>query len=163
MLTESRHARVIVQAETLARATFADVIPCGALRTDEVADLQKEFLALLRVLSRRYDSLKADLNKWRKCVRLGEVDFDSAREDDFKGGLRALVSAVSFLLEQFDAYRDRGILLAKSLLVAFANAHSQEATKVLDSWRSPEWEADDERAVKWDEEQTNHLWQRLGL
>ena len=134
------------------------LLPCGV---QEVVNLQEEFRTLIRLESRRYESLRADLNDWRSRVTCGEADFDPAREDDFKGALRALIVLEDFLIEKFDAYCAKGLFLAKTRLVGIMHAHRRAAQNILDSWKSPEWETTNERGVKWDAEQTAHLRKRL--
>jgi hypothetical protein len=89
------------------------------------------------------------------------LEFDPAREDDFKGALRALITLESFLLDKFDAYSEKGLFLARTRMIGILQAHRQEAEALLVSWKSPVWETLDERTVKWDQEQTKHLWDRL--
>lgn len=148
---------MIGQAETLARVTFTDILPSGDGWVDEVVTLQNEFKTLIRVESSRFESLKADLMKWRAQVTCGEVDFDAAREDDFKGALRAVIQLEDFLIEKFDAYADKGLFLAKPRLIKVIQMHREAAKKLLDGWKSPEWDTADERTVEWDAEQTAYL------
>src|SRR5262245_57907553 len=114
MLAVTRHTRLICAAESIARSTFTDIFPSGDDWTNQVVNLQKEFQALIRLEKCRYEALRADLNNWRERVSCGDVEFDPAREDDFKGALRALIALEDLLIEKFDAYRVKGLLLAKS-------------------------------------------------
>jgi hypothetical protein len=157
----TRHARVIGMAETMARATFTDILPSGDNWTDEVANLRDEFATLRKIESTRFESLRADIRIWQERVTAGEIDFDQAKEDDFKGALRALVDLEKFLIERFDVYNKKGLILTVPRLVAIMQAHQQHAESILDAWKSPEWETTDERVVKWDKEQTSHLRKRL--
>ncbi|HVK15936.1 MAG TPA: hypothetical protein VM533_03245 [Fimbriiglobus sp.] len=162
MLTTTRHTRSICVADSLARATFTDILPAGDDWVGEVVALREEFKTLVRLESRRFEALKADLSNWRERVTCGEVEFDPAREDDFKGALRALISLEDFLLEKVVVYQDKGLSIAQPWLARVIQSHRQEAQNILESWKSPEWETADERTVKWDKEQTRHLRERLG-
>lgn len=162
MLTATRHTRVILAAESLARATFTEILPAGDGWVGELVSLRKEFVTLTHVVSRRYDALKVDLNSWRKRVICGEIDFDPAWEDEFKGALRALIALGMLLNEKYDAYRSQGLILESPRRVDLVRSYLREAQKNLDTWESPEWETADERSVQWNKEQTSYLRKRLG-
>jgi hypothetical protein len=119
-------------------------------------------LTLVRLESRRYYALNADLNNWRNQIKRGDLEFDAAWEDEFKGALRSLVSLASLLIEKFDAYSNKGLFLAKTRYVGALELHRQEAQKIVDSWKSPEWETTNEQGVKWDKEQTQFLRSLIG-
>lgn len=157
MLAATRHTRVISAAEGLARATFTEILPS----VGELVSLRKEFGTLMRVAKCRHEALKSGLSHWREQVTRGEVDFEDSWEDEFKGALRALIALQSLLLEKYDAYRSRGIILAKPLPVGLVRSQRADAENTLDAWKSPEWETTDERVVKWDKEQTEYLYRRL--
>lgn len=157
----TRHTRLIGMAETLARATFTDVLPSGDNWANEVAHLRAEFGMLRKLESGRFKSLKDDLKGWQEQVTAGDIDFDQAKEDDFKGALRALIDLDKFLIEKFDVYNGKGLILSVPRLLAIMQAHQRHAELILDSWKSPAWETFGEREVKWDAEQTSHLRDRL--
>jgi hypothetical protein len=163
MMLVASHAQLIRAAESFARETFTSVFPSGADWTSQVARLQSEFRAIIGVEACRYTTLRFDLNDWRKRVIGGSVEFDPAQEDEFKEAIGALIGFEDFLIETFDTYAfgGRGLFLVKPRLVNLVQAHRQAAQSILDSWKSPEWEAADERTVKWNEEQTEYLRRRL--
>jgi hypothetical protein len=163
VLAAIRHTLLISAVERLARTTFADIFPFGDNWIDQLAALRREFQVLIRLESRRYETLKADLSNWRDRVSCGDVEFDPEREDDFKGGLLASIALASFLIETFDAYSNKGSgnFLTNPRFIRLVQSHRQAAQNILASWKSPEWETTDERTVKWDKEQTEYLRQKL--
>ncbi len=161
MLAATRHTRLICAVETLARATFTDVLPSGEGWACQIANLQKEFNSLLRLEATRFEALKSDLNLWRQQVSSGEAEFDPAREDDLKGALRALIELESFLIDKWDLYRAKELILVKPRLLGLLSTHRQTASKILEGWKSPEWETDDQKVVKWDAEQSEYLGKKL--
>ena len=163
MTGATRHSRSIYAAEQLVRATFNDFSPIGDEGCEWVVSLQKEFRILVNLTRRRFKSLKAALENWRQRVRMGEVDFDPGREDDFRGALNAFASLSDLLGEKFDScFKEKGIYPTKPRLIGLLQEDKKEAQKILDSWRSPEWEVTNERTVRWDKEQTRHLRAKLG-
>lgn len=151
---------MICAAESFARETFTGDLSCGG-GTSQVVNLQQEFRALVRLETSQYEALKANLSHWRKLVNCGEIEFDPAQEDDFREAIRALIELESCLIEKFDAYRDKGLLLEKTRFIGFMLSHQQTAQNILDSWQSPEWETVNERVVKLDREQTAYLRKKL--
>jgi len=157
-----RHTKSIFAAEAMAQALFSDCEIQGDNWPVRIANLQKEFIALLRLTLRKFESLKDDLDCWRQKVSSGELDFDSAPEDDFRAALRAFVSLSGFLGEKFKEFHEKNIYLAKPMRMGLLQTYTKEAQKILDSWQSPEWEVTDMRTVKWGKEQTRYLRTRLG-
>jgi hypothetical protein len=161
MSEKTRHARSILFADTLTHATFDDIIPTGEGWCERTVILQKEFRTLVRLASRRFASLRADLLKWRQDVRCGDVDFNPEREDDFKGALRTFAGLAAFLIERFDHFREHGLYLVKPRFVILLSEQQQDADRILNSWQSPEWETTGKRPVKWDEEQSKYLLEKV--
>ncbi len=162
MLAATRHTRLICAAETLARETFTEILPFGENWVNRVVTLRNEFQALVRLVSCRYRTLKIDLKNWQDRVRAGDIEFDQAREDDFKGALRILVELSSFLLERHDFCQEGGLILARPSVIRIAVSYRGEAERILTSWKSPEWETTNERVIKLDKEQTRRLREKLG-
>jgi hypothetical protein len=162
MAAASRHAQLICDAESLARATFDSITLAGDGSCEWAVNLQKQFRTLARLARQQFESLKVRLVNWQGQVSCGDVEFTPEREDDFKAALIASASFLSFLIEKFDNHRRGGLLLVKSRRVGLLESHRKEAQKILDSWKSPEWETTDTRTVKWDKDQTRHLREKLG-
>jgi hypothetical protein len=156
-----RYARSIYAAEMLVQATFGDFIPASDDCCDRTVSLQKEFKIHALLASRRFESLRADLCAWRDRVRCGDVEFDPEREDDFKSALRAFIALASLLDSKFDLFHKGGVYLTHPKFIGLLQSQKKEAERILDSWRSPEWEVRGMRNVKWNEEQTRHLLDRL--
>jgi hypothetical protein len=162
MAVAIRHTRSIHATQALVRATFDDIIPAGDGGCERTVALQNEFRVLLRLTRWRFEAMKADLANWQQRVRSGEADFTPEREDEFKGALRAWIDLASLMRDKFDLFHKKGLFLDNPRYIGLLQSHKKEAENVLDSWQSPEWEVTGMRSVKWDKQQTRHLWTRLG-
>jgi hypothetical protein len=158
----TQHTRSVHAALTLVEETFGNITLEGDGGCKRTVSLQKEFRAHVNLASRKIESVKADLVDWRDRVRRGEVEFDAGREDDFKGAFRAFIGLSSFLVDTFDIFHKYGLYLTHPRFITLLEDHKKEVQKIVDSWRSPEWETTDERTVKWDKEQTKYLRAKLG-
>src|SRR5262249_54050502 len=145
-----RYTRSIFTTETLAQELFSGAENLGDKWPKKIANLRKEFEALLLFTLRQFESLKGDLDCWRQKGSSGELDFESAQEDDCRWALRAFISLFGLLDGKFKDFYERGIRLAKPRLAGPLQGSAKEAQKIFDSWQSPEWEVVNERVVKWD-------------
>lgn len=157
MFAAARHTQVIHDSETLARRTFSELFPCGSDWIDGLVTLRKEYLNLVRVEKQRFKSLRMELNEWRKQVKCGTIDFDSSQEEEFKEALRALIALEIVLIEGFDNYRQKELIIAGPRVIGLVESHRQSVQMILDAWKSPEWQTSDERSVQWNKEQTRYI------
>jgi hypothetical protein len=161
-MTVSETASLLRATEALVRAVF-DGACAGhdSLNPDLIVALQGQFRASVRVAERHFQATKRVIARWRERVQCGEVDFEQAQEDRFLDALTAFSSLASTLSETFDQLHGRGVFLCKPRAVGVLTDRRREAQRILSAWVSPEWEVTDPRTVKWNEEQTKHLWERL--
>lgn len=162
MATASRNARLIYTAESLARDTFEKITVSGNGAVEIMISLQKEFMAFSNLAIRQFQSLKATLDVWREQVQCGEVEFSSEREEEFKAAIHASMSFLSFLTETFNEHcQDGHFLMNPKRGVGLMETYKKQAERIMSQWQSPEWETDNERTVKWDNEQSSHLREKL--
>ena len=162
LITTIQHARSILAAEDLARAT----IPDGLGEWDDecpkrIGTVRRDFHTFIRFASNRHQSLKDDIDQWRSQVVSGEREFDHDEEAGYKQALSALISFACLLDEKYEVYRQGGIFLCKPRVMDLLLARKREFEKALRDWEPPEWETTNARIVKWDEEQTRYLLAKL--
>jgi hypothetical protein len=168
MAATRRHASPLRVTEDLVRASFseeayANLAAADGERPDSLVVLQRQYRPIVVLAREQFEALKGRLTKWREQVQCGEVDFDQSREDCFRGELQAFTSLVDALDETFNRFHQaRGVFLTNPRAVNVLVELKNVAKRMLDTWRSPEWEVRDERTVKWDKEQTEHLLAKLG-
>lgn len=162
LTTTSRHSRSILAAEHHARETISeDIGEWDDECPKRISIVRRDFHSFVRFADNRYDSLKAALNYWRSQVISGEKDFDHDEEAEYKQAISALVSFADLLDKKYEAFSQRGISLCKPRVIGSLLARKREFEKALRDWKSPEWEAINERTVQWNKEQTRYLRERL--
>src|ERR1700733_7541874 len=134
MTTATRKTtRVIHNIEEIVRQTIPERL--GLIGQDcglAIAAVRESFRGSLRLADSSFQSLRANLDKWRSNVRCGETEFDQNGEDDFKDALRALIVLADLLYERAEAYQRQNIILRKPWVIGALRDKKREAQRILD-------------------------------